>query len=181
MIREWRLRLRCRALLRRLDIQPPLDLHTLLDRIAADRGGRPIELHPYALPVPGPLGVWYGLADRDLIIYQEETPEWHQTHIVLHELGHALSAHPSDAEVNDEITRTIAAAPPGGIEPGELGGDDAGRRRRTCYDEAYEREAELIASTIQEWSSVLRSEPVWNISAGERGISASLTHHQGWR
>lgn len=182
MIREWRLRMRCRTLLRRLDIQPPLDLQTLINRIAADRG-QPIELHSYPLPVPGPLGVWYGLTDRDLICYQEQTTAWHQQHIILHELGHALSAHPSDAEVDDEITRAIAAAPPDGVDPAELGGggDGTSRRRRTCYEEAFEREAELIASTIQEWASVLRPEPVWSIGPDERAISESLTHHQGWR
>lgn len=182
MIREWRLRMQCRTLLRRLDIHPPLDLPTLLDRIAADRG-RPIELHAYPLPVPGPLGVWYGLPDRDLICYQQQTPEWHQHHIVLHELGHALSAHPSDLQVDDEVTRAIAAAPPEGVDPAELsaGGEGPSRRRRTCYSERYEREAELYASTIQEWASVLRREPVWAIAPGERAISESLTHHQGWR
>lgn len=181
MIWEWRLRKRCRTLLRRLDIQPPLNLQNLIDRVAADRG-QPIELHAHPLPIPGPFGVWFGLRDRDLICYQQGTTAWHQEHIILHELGHVLSGHPSDTTVDDEVTRAIATQPPDGVSPDDLGGDGNSRRRRTCYDETFEREAELIATTIQEWASVLRHrERGFAISPDERAISQSLTHHQGWR
>lgn len=179
-LRERRLRRQCRLLLRELDIQPPLDVRVLTQRLAATRG-RKIQLLEYPLPVPGPFGMWYGLSDRDVIWYQQGTAAWHQEHIILHELGHLLAGHPSDAEVDDEMTAEIAANPPAGIDPRELGGG-ASRRRRTCYDDQREREAELTATTIQEWASVLRRNRVYGHGEGEEEqISRSLTHHQGWQ
>lgn len=177
--REWRLRLGCRRLLRELDVPVPLDVQDLCRRVG-DARGRPVELYPYPIEVPGPFGLWFALADRDAIFYQQETVPWHQNHIILHELGHLLGEHPSDAGVADTATMTIRRSPPAGLTWRE---DDGGgvQRRRTCFEDRYEREAELYATIIQEWGSVLTTVPAAGAQdSGERRIAGSLRHHRGW-
>lgn len=184
-LRERGLRRRCRSLLRDLDVPAPLNVHDLCRRLGESRG-RPIELYEYPIEVPGPFGLWFNLRDRDAIFYQQESVPWHQDHIVLHELGHLLCEHPSDTGIVDSATDAIRRNPPAGLKwdtTEDEGGDngDVGRRRRTCYDDRHEREAELCATIIQEWSSVLTADPTPISDPGEQRISESLTHHQGWR
>lgn len=184
-LREWGLRRQCRNLLRELDVPAPLDVRDLCRRLGEARG-RPIELYEYPIEVPGPFGLWFRLRDRDAIFYQQESVPWHQDHIILHELGHLLRGHPSDAGVLDSATAAIRRNPPAGLEwdngeDGDDGNGDGRRRRRTCYDDRYEREAELYATIIQEWGSVLTADPLPAGDPAERRISQSLTHHQGWR
>lgn len=174
-MRERELRRRCRHLLRDLDIQPPLDVTELCRRLGRQRG-RPIELYPYPIEVPGPFGLWFGLADRDCIFYQQETTPAHQAHIILHELGHLVADHPSDETALDAAEAGMRSDPP---EGSRTVGSKA--RRRTCYDSHHEREAELIATIILEWASVLdilhRDPPR---DPGLHRLSTSLGHHQGW-
>jgi len=170
---ERALRRRCRRLLRELDIRPPLDVGELCRRLA-ERRGRPIRLVPYPIRVPGPFGLWFMTEAADVIFYQQETTRPHQDHIILHELGHIIAAHPSD-ETDDPAWEAGAPRPPS---------DGATRiLRRTCYDAAYEREAELVATIILEWASVLdplyRSAPPPGDPGVER-LGASLAHHHGW-
>ncbi|RJQ67600.1 hypothetical protein D5S17_33455 [Pseudonocardiaceae bacterium YIM PH 21723] len=138
------LRRRCRRLLRELDVRPPLDVE-LLCRQLGERRGRPIQLVPHPIPVPGPFGAWIATDSTDYIFFQQETSKSHQDHIVLHELGHILAGHGSD-EQDDALTGEFPDLAP-----------DAVRRalRRTSYDTAQEREAETVASIILEWASVL--------------------------
>lgn len=178
LIREWRLRSRCRRLLRELAVPAPLDVPDLCRRLGESRGRR-IELYPYPIELPGPFGLWFALSDRDAIFYQRETVPWHQNHIILHELGHLLGAHPSDAEVADAATATVRRNPPDGLTWEEWP-DPHVRRRLTCFEDRYEQEAELYASIIQEWSSVLISAPSVPRDPAEQRIDASLSHHRGW-
>ncbi|WP_374201681.1 hypothetical protein [Saccharopolyspora sp. 6M] len=176
--REWQLRWQCRRLLRELDVSAPLDVRELCHRLGEARG-RPIELYPYPIEVPGPFGLWFRLRDRDAIFFQQEDVAWHQDHIILHELGHVLGEHPSDAEVFDPATSAIRQNPPAGLDWDVA--EDEHRRRRSCYDDRYEREAELHATIIQEWGSVLTTAPLVSEEPAVQRISASLSHHQGWR
>ncbi|MFF7885269.1 hypothetical protein ACH40F_38210 [Streptomyces sp. NPDC020794] len=144
-VRERELRRQCKRLLRKLDIQPPLHVDDLCRRLG-EHLGRPIRLIPWALPVPGPFGLWMSRPNEEVIFYQEETTRVHQDHIILHEVGHILADHQDDGD-------------PGGEFP-DLGPDfprDLITRgfRRTCYTEDYEREAELVATIIQEWAIVI--------------------------
>jgi hypothetical protein len=148
--------------------------------------GRPIELYAYPITVPGPFGLWFRLPHRDAIFFQRESVSWHQDHIILHELGHLLCDHPSDIGVLDPATIAIRSNPPAGLEwgaDGDIGGPggEIRRRRRVCYGNHYEREAELCATIIQEWGSVLRADPIPLGDPAEQRISQSLTYHQGWR
>jgi hypothetical protein len=154
-MRERALRRRCRRLLRELDVRPPLDVRELCDRLAASRG-RPIRLVPYPIEVPGPFGLWFATDAADFVVYQQETTRPHQNHIILHELGHMIAEHPSD----DESTVKVA--------------------RRTCYDSEHEREAELIATIILEWASVLDTVHGGRQDPAADRLGDSLSHHHGW-
>ncbi len=161
------LRKRCRALLRELDIRPPLDVRKLCGRLARQRG-RPIRLVAHPITVPGPFGLWFMTASMDVIFYQRDTTRPHQDHIILHEIGHIIADHPSAV---------------GDLSPAERPAGATGVLRRTCYDSAHEREAELIATYILEWASVLN--PLHPSArrpadAGLERLDSSLSHHHGW-
>lgn len=66
---DRKLRRRCRALLRELDIRPPLEVRELCARLA-DRRGRPIRLVAHPIKVPGPFGLWFMTQSMDVIFYQ---------------------------------------------------------------------------------------------------------------
>lgn len=144
-VRERELRRQCRRLLRELDIRPPLRTDELCRRLGA-HWNKPIRLLPWALPVPGPFGLWMSRPNEEVIFYQEETTRVHQDHIILHEIGHILCDHQDDGDAGGDLP--------------DLGPDfphDLTTRgfRRTCYTEDYEREAELVATIIQEWAVVI--------------------------
>ena len=170
---DRRLRKKCRALLRELDVRPPLDVRELCERLARQRG-RPIRLVAHPIKVPGPFGLWFMTDSMDVIFYQRETTRPHQDHIILHEIGHIIADHPSD-EGDDQAWDAL---------DGKERPDGTTRAlRRTCYDSSYEREAELIATFILEWASVLN--PLHRPArrpgdAHVERLDSSLSHHQGW-
>ncbi|MFF5205247.1 hypothetical protein [Streptosporangium sp. NPDC000396] len=171
-MRERTVRRRCRELLRQLGIRPPLDVADLCRRFGEWRG-RPVKLVPYPFEVPGPSGLWIQIESADYIFYQERTSAPHQDHIILHELGHVFADHPSD-ELDIASYELHTSSPPSHI-----------RRilRRTCYETDHEREAELIATIILEWASVLNVTHTLlldeNAPHGEQ-LNTSLINHQGW-
>ncbi|MEU6918489.1 hypothetical protein [Streptomyces olindensis] len=142
-IRERELRRYCKRLLRRLDIRPPLRVEELCRRLGEHRG-KPIRLIPWDLPVPGPFGIWISRPDEDDIFYQRETTRVHQDHIILHEIGHILADHQDGVSPDEDH---LGLAQPRGLI--------TRRFHRTYYTEDYEREAELVATIIQEWAVVI--------------------------
>jgi hypothetical protein len=168
---ERALRKRCRKLLRDLDVRPPLDVAVLCERIGEYRG-KPIQLLPHPIEMPGPFGAWIRTPDTDYIVYQQETSRSHQDHIVLHELGHILAEHAS--------TETSAVPP---LHPG-IDPDLADQAMlRTAYADEQEREAETVATIILEWASVLNAvtPPENNTrSAAQRRITDALSDSRGW-
>ncbi|MEU5418781.1 hypothetical protein ACFY1P_19075 [Streptomyces sp. NPDC001407] len=170
-MRERELRRRCKRELRALDIQPPLNVEELC-RLLGERRRRPIRLVPYSLPMPGPFGVWIATASADYILYQQETSKIHQDHIILHEVGHILADHHSD-DADDEFWRQMA--------PDMCLGTIKRALRRTSYDEQHEREAELVATIILEWASVLdRVAPRAPSDPSLRRVQSALGDRQGW-
>ncbi|MFJ9865361.1 hypothetical protein [Streptomyces sp. NPDC101165] len=170
-MKERTLRRRCKRELQALDVQPPLQVDALC-RALGERRGRPIHLVPYSLPVPGPFGVWIATGTRDYIIYQRETTKSHQDHIILHEVGHILAGHDSDDGDEDLWSLMMPDIAPEAI-----------RRalRRTSYDQEHEREAELVATIILEWASVLNQvapPPATDVSV--RRVQTALGDRQGW-
>jgi len=170
-MRRHDLRRRCRKLLRQLDVRPPLDVAQLCRQFGAERG-REIRLLAHPIPVPGPFGVWIATNTVDYILYQSETTKSHQDHIILHELGHMLADHASD-EQDDDLLRNLYPD----LSP------EAVRRalRRTSYDDTHEREAELVASIILEWATVINyTVPPSSRTGVDRQMRFALGDRQGW-
>ncbi|HET9143455.1 hypothetical protein [Actinophytocola sp.] len=182
-MRERELRRRCRRILNDLDIRPPLDIEELCRRVGQSRG-KPIRLMPHPIPVPGPFGVWITTDSADYILYQEQTTKAHQSHIVLHELGHMLAGHTSDEEDDALLAGLYPDAGPDtlrgrypDLEP------DAVRRalRRTSYGTEREREAETVATIILEWASVLdRVAPRPSPDRTAQRLGTALGDRMGW-
>ncbi|MCE3031988.1 hypothetical protein [Streptomyces sp. CMSTAAHL-2] len=174
-LRERRLRKDCRRELQALGVQPPLDVNELCTQLGHKRG-RPLRLVPYPLPVPGPYGAWVATRSADYILYQQETSKAHQDHIILHEVGHILAGHRGESA--NECCENGAELD----DPGAPGPDTVQHvLRRTSYDEAREHEAELIATIILEWASVL--DPVAAPPAAQpdlRRVQTALGDRRGW-
>ncbi|MGP3999573.1 hypothetical protein [Streptomyces sp. 8N706] len=169
-MKERQLRRRCKRELQALDIQPPLQVDKVC-RVLGERRGRPIRLVPYSLPVPGPYGAWIAAEAADYILFQKETTKPHQDHIILHEVGHILADHRSD-DADDRFWQEMPALSLQAI-----------RRalRRTSYDDEREREAELVATIILEWASVL--DHVAPRTASDRSLNRvqrALGDRWGW-
>lgn len=170
-MKERELRRRCRRELRALNILPPLRVDILCQRLG-QRRGRPIRLVSYSLPVPGPFGLWLATASTDYILYQAETTRVHQDHIILHEVGHILANHCSD-DTDDEYWQQMMP---------DLSLEVIRRAlRRTYYDTEQEQEAELVATIIMEWASVLDYvTPRPSPEVAVQRIQDTLGDRQGW-
>ncbi|OZM73071.1 hypothetical protein CFN78_12705 [Amycolatopsis antarctica] len=170
--KERELRRRCRRELQALDIEPPLRVDVLCGRLG-ERRGRPIRLVPYPLPVPGPFGLWIATDTTDYVLYQQETSKTHQDHIILHEVGHILADHQSDG-ADDDIAPLLT--------PDIMRNAVRRALRRTSYDDEREREAELVATIILEWASVLdRVAPRVARDAHVQRVQTALGDRQGWQ
>ncbi|MDT3395920.1 ImmA/IrrE family metallo-endopeptidase [Streptomyces sp. B1866] len=86
------LRKTCTRLIRGLDIPDPFDVGILCTRIA-ERRGRPIRRVPLGFPPGGPGGLLISTATADYVFYEAHTTATHQTHVIVHELGHLLLGH----------------------------------------------------------------------------------------
>ncbi|MFD9269743.1 hypothetical protein ACFWB1_12485 [Streptomyces goshikiensis] len=171
VVRERELRRQCIRLLRDLDIQPPLQVDDLCRRLGA-RLGKPIRLVAWALPIPGPFGLWMSRPSEEVIFYQEETTRVHQDHIILHEVGHILAEHEDDGDAGEHFPDLGPDFPPDLIRRGF---------RRTCYTEDYEREAELVATIIQEWAIIIDYvSPRTHEEPGLDPLRSALNPPWGW-
>lgn len=169
---ERALRKRCERTLRALDLQPPLRVPQLCERLGARRA-RPIRLVPYPLPVPGPSGLLLVSPTADYVLYQQHTSTAHQDHIVLHEIGHLIAGHTS-VELDDA---TLAL-----LDPETLRAAIRTALGRTCYDTDQEREAELVATIILTRAAVLAAiTPAAEWDTGARRVQLALGERPGWR
>lgn len=76
----------------------------------------------------------------DYIFYAQDTTPLHQWHIVAHEVGHLLRGHAHASALEDAVARVLMPDLPIDLVRRVLG--------RSVYDDAEEREAELIAYAI---------------------------------
>jgi hypothetical protein len=168
---ELQLRRGVKQLLRVLQLDPPLDVGGLCERLAQHRN-RPISLMPYPLPAPGVFGLWIGTSVADYILYQRDTTAAHQEHIILHEVGHIVSNHGSEG--NEEIWNHLFPDIPPEMVRRVL--------QREGYGPACEREAEMVATVIKEWATLLdrlRFAPVRKTAAARR-LRGAFDDHQAW-
>ncbi len=179
---ERQLRRQCRHLLRNLDVQPPLDVADLCQRLG-DVRGKPIVLVPYEIPEPGPFGAWITTPRAEYIVFQKNTSRSHQDHIILHELGHLLAGHPG-AETNDALVNEFTTnSDPDGLRaryPDIPLDAVESASRRSHYDSVQEREAETVATIILEWASVLDATASQSSQGLARGMDTALGDRLGW-
>lgn len=173
-VRRWwqevRLRRRLHRELTAIGIDTPMRMAEVCQRLET-RSGKPIRLLAYPLEVPGAFGAWLSTPSADYILYQQETTPAHQEHIIAHEIGHMLSGHRSD-ELEDELWRELLPDIPAEHIRRAL--------RRTHYDTADERAAELAATLLLERAATHRARTGHSRSQRAGRAQRSLVDPQGW-
>jgi hypothetical protein len=132
-----RLRRRCEARLRSLELPVPFDVRAFAEGLA-HRRGRPIVLQPQSR-AGGCTGLWVATPAADVVFFEAETSPLHQEHIILHELCHLLLEHAPGG---------VPTAGPAGLFP-DVGPESVRRMlQRSGYSTEDDREAEFLASMI---------------------------------
>lgn len=159
-----RLRSECDRRLGGIPVPQPFNLAAFTTTLARHRH-RELRLAPLpATPATAALsGFWIATGTADYVLVDAHASPWHRDLIALHEIGHILYGHSSDA------TLAPAAALLPGLSP------DAIRRAlgRHGYTTREEREAETIASLILERAG---SDPLPVTLPGCAGATARLAH-----
>lgn len=109
---DWtKLRARCRQrvddLLAHTGVPDPWDINEFLDRLERHRG-RDIDLCAITWGPGDSCGAWQQHPDHDVIAYAENTSDFHQDHIILHEVGHMISRHRGRCVLSQEQAQRIA-------------------------------------------------------------------------
>ena len=157
---DRRLRQRCEARLRELDLPDPFDVRTFCEELGAKRS-HPIVLHPLTGTV-GACGVWVSVPSADLIFYEQETSRLHQEHIILHEVSHLICDHHPVPVSRSEISELLF--PDLHVETVKH------VLQRGGYSTVEEREAETLASLILERVAI--GPPVRRTTGNPRGDEA---------
>ena len=129
-------------------------------RWVADWRGRRIQFVPMNLP-PGLFGAWIEGPKVDFIFYDDDPPQTHITHIILHELSHILLGHQT-AHVGNVISDYLQSNNSAAASAPEF---VTGLLRTVQHNDEQEIEAETLSALIQQ--RVIR----------QAGISA--LEHQG--
>ena len=145
---------RVHALVDSLTVPRPWDLRQLLDTVAGTRGRPIILLARTGLACANhPCGIWLERDNDDIIVYDDQTSNYHVEQIVLHELGHILLDHGAGGTSGKPETQFELMVPD--IDPATV-------RRvlgRSIYDDESESQAELFASLV--------------LSKAKKGLSAT--------
>ncbi|MDQ1290077.1 MAG: hypothetical protein QG622_3643 [Actinomycetota bacterium] len=168
------LRRRCTHLVDGLTIPEPFDLDVFCEQLGRDRG-RPISRLVLDLPDGGPCGLLISTDDAEIVLVERRTNEWHQRHIVLHELGHLLWGH--DRVTTGGTSKVLFPHLDPSTVQTVLG--------RTAYSALEERQAEMVASLILERVSRPDPEVRWSTAPRDpealRRVEESLSgRRSGW-
>ena len=128
-----RLRRRCRTLLRDVRLPERFTAQSLCE-VVAERRGRRLHLHPmapFAADEQLPSGMWVATDVADHIFYEQQTSQFHQDHIIFHEIGHILCGH----------TSPLIAEPPNADTVAQV-------LNRAGYTTGQEQEAEMVATLL---------------------------------
>lgn len=138
-----RLRRRCERLFTdQMQIPDPFDVRKLCRDLGIQRD-KPIELLPMYLP-EGPSGLWLSTDVADYVCYECHTSVLHQTHIILHEVGHIICGHIASS-IDGDVSQLLLPD----LDPAVIGR----LLRRTHYTDSQEREAEMVATLILQRAS----------------------------
>lgn len=146
-MRVGRIRRQCKQLIKELELPAATDLDGMCD-VVARRVERPIRLVPMGLG-----GVVSGMTastdDGYWVFYESRTSPWHQAHIVLHELSHLLLGHGQDPMVTEDALRVWTPSVDAATAMRRMG-LTADFARHHCYDNATERETEVLGTLLME-------------------------------
>lgn len=136
----------------------------LVERVATMRE-LPIVLLACSIPEPNCYGWWLTSPLCDFIIYESNTPDFHQNHIICHELAHILLSHKTVSLDQDSAGQllekcrplTLASSGEGKVFMGTVsslqdvmrGGEVLMRERSDLHDVLRETEAESLATLLQ--------------------------------
>lgn len=128
---QFRLRRRCQAILRDVRLPKQFTAKSLCETIA-QRRGRQLHLHPMTPPSEQlPSGMWVATDVADHIFYEQQTSQFHQDHIIFHEIGHILCGHTSPLVADPLDADAVAQV-----------------MNRTSYTTDQEQEAEMVATLL---------------------------------
>lgn len=130
--------IRVRRLLQHVALPDPWDINEFCDRLEQHRG-REIDLVGVAWTAGDSTGAWQPRQSYDIIGYAANTSPVHQDHIILHEIGHMISAHRGRCVLSASHTQRLAPDLAPAAFAHLLGSTSA---------DADEHEAETIATMI---------------------------------
>jgi hypothetical protein len=129
-------------------------------------------LEPVPLADNGPCGLWVATDRVDFIFYESGTTQFHQEHIVAHELGHLLCGHQAGGAHEQDLRKLMLPS----LDPRMV--DSA--LSRTNYSTFEEQEAEYLASLILQITHGHGAEPTWDVPPGSvdvmQRVDRSLRH-----
>lgn len=137
------LRRKCGDLIRSLNLAVPFSVEDLCQQIA-ERRQRRIRLAPLAFPTSGPAGLLVCTASVDYVFYEAHTTITHQTHVVVHELGHLLWGHASTGPCEGGDHDAGGSLVPDDIDPALV----EHMLGRTQYSRPGEYAAEYFATQV---------------------------------
>ncbi|MDQ1034652.1 hypothetical protein QFZ75_001068 [Streptomyces sp. V3I8] len=178
-MKRRQIRRKCGDLVQSLDLPVSFSLEYLCEQIAGRRG-RPVQLAPLAFPASGPAGLLVSTATTDYVFYEACTTAVHQTHVIMHELGHLLWDHgPAGSGATDEMSAGSALLP-ADIDPTLV----EHMLGRTQYSRPEEYAAEYFATRLLRLASGPLSPPAAvppGMSELVNRLERSLQHGGGHR
>ena len=151
-----------------IDLGQMADVQMLCAALARQRR-RPIHLEASQLPADV-AGAWLATATADYIFYVSGTTPPHQEHIILHEVAHLLCGHHALSAEVDTLQRDWFPHLDAGIIRSALS--------RVNYSRDEEREAELLASLIEQRWLAKRPLTSAHEGAGARQPETRRLRHQ---
>jgi hypothetical protein len=141
------------------DLDPAdLTLSRLLEQVSVKRER---ELFLWELPLPTPMfGAVMAGPNTDYIVYEQNTPQFHRDHIVLHEIGHLVLGHPvltvtEDLKPGTDLRQLLLSA----------------AMRVSRFELPEEQEAEAFATLVQR---------LVMDRSGLRALSSQVATAPGW-
>ncbi|MFK0120106.1 secondary metabolite protein [Streptomyces sp. NPDC090994] len=166
--RELRLRRTAERALHDVRIPQPFDIAAFCEALSVKRGRKMVlrEL-PAGNGLNTPCGLWIAYADEDHVFHVRATSQRHRTQVILHEIGHMLLDHSSDAGRS-----ALLAALPSGIAPSRVRAVFG----RTDYSTDQEHDAELTASLLGELVETLPIAPASSMHGVLARVDATMIH-----